>query len=196
MAPDVDAAPTADPEFANQLFDAALLRGSFTLRSGVTSDRYFDKYRMSCDPGLLAPVAAALAHLQRRHEPAAVRLVAPALGAVPLVTAMALAVGLPFAIVRDAAKSYGTGNRIEGPIRSGERIVVIEDVVTSGGAVLDTIHAARAAGLVVDHALCVLDRQAGGGDALAAAGVQLHALLTVADLDRAFDAGRGQRSAG
>lgn len=182
MAPDA---------LADLLFDRALLRGEFTLRSGATSDRYFDKYRVTCDPELLGPVAARMASLIARVAPEATRVIGPELGAVPLAAAIALETNLPFAIVRGAAKSYGTGNRIEGPVRSGEVAVLVEDVITSGGAALDALQVARDAGIVVTHALCVLDRDGGGREALAAGGVELHALLDAAALDAAFDAGLG-----
>lgn len=194
MAPDASAhdaiAPAAD-SFLRTLFSRALLRGEFTLRSGATSDRYFDKYRVTCDPELLGPVATRLAQTLTRVAPDAVRIVAPELGAVPLAAALALESDVPFAIVRGTAKSYGTANRIEGPTVGGEVAVLVEDVVTSGGAALDALEVARDAGLVVTRALCVLDRDGGGREALAAAGVELHALLDAAALDAAFDAGLG-----
>ncbi|MCW2921198.1 MAG: orotate phosphoribosyltransferase [Thermoleophilia bacterium] len=194
MAPDATSpeatSPAVDPLVVS-LFDRALLRGEFTLRSGATSDRYFDKYRVTCDPALLGPVATRLAATLAQVAPDAVRIAGPELGAVPLAAALALETGLPFAIVRGAAKAYGTANRIEGPIATGERAVLVEDVVTSGGAAIDALEVLRDAGIVVTHALCVLDRDGGGREALAAAGVQLHALLDAADLDAAFDAGLG-----
>ncbi|MCZ4496724.1 MAG: orotate phosphoribosyltransferase [Thermoleophilia bacterium] len=174
-----------------RLFERALLRGTFTLRSGQTSDRYFDKYRVSCDPVLLALVADELATLVAEHAPEARRIVAPALGAVPLAAALALRTGLPFAIVRETGKEYGTANRIEGPVEPGETALLIEDVVTSGGAALDALAVAREAGLVVTHTFCVLDRDSGGREALADADAPLIALLGVDDLDAAFDAGVG-----
>jgi orotate phosphoribosyltransferase len=185
--PDVDARAA----FAHAVFERALLRGSFTLRSGATSDRYFDKYRVSCDPTLLAPTVTRLHELLDAEVPDAARIIAPELGAVPLAAPLALASGIPFAIVRGAQKAYGTGNRIEGPVQPGERAALVEDVVTSGGAALDALEVARDAGIVVDHVLCVLDRDGGGREALADAGVSLHALLDVHDLNEAFDAGVG-----
>jgi orotate phosphoribosyltransferase len=183
-------AAITDP-ILHALFSRALLRGEFTLRSGVTSDRYFDKYRVTCDPELLGAVATRLADTLRHVAPDATRIVGPELGAVPLAAALALETRVPFAIVRGAAKAYGTANRIEGPTVPGELAVLVEDVVTSGGAALDALQVVRDSGLVVTHALCVLDRDGGGREALAAAGVQLHALLGAASLDAAFDAGLG-----
>jgi orotate phosphoribosyltransferase len=179
-------------DFQRVVFERALLRGRFTLRSGATSDRYFDKYRVSCDPDLLAATAAGLADLARDADPAAERIIAPELGAVPLAAALSLSIAIPFAIVRGTAKSHGTASRIEGPVRAGERALLVEDVVTSGGAALDALQVARDAGLHLEHAQRVLDRDGGGRQALAAEGVTLHALLDAADLDAAFDAGIGE----
>jgi orotate phosphoribosyltransferase len=178
---------------ASRLFERALLRGSFTLRSGATSDRYFDKYRVTCDPELLAAVTAGLAVLLADAAFAAPidRIVAPALGAVPLAAALSLTSGIPFVIVRVDAKEHGTASRIEGPLTSGERGFLIEDVVTSGGAALDALTLAREAGLVIEHTACVLDRAGGGAEALAEAGAPLRSLLHKRDLDAAFDAGIG-----
>lgn len=170
------------PELAARLAERALLRGDFVLRSGRRSSVYLDKYRFETDPALLAPLAEALGALADEHDPAAVRLAGPALGAVPLVTALALRRGTPFLIVRGAAKDYGTTRRIEGSYDAGERVLLVEDVVTSGGAALEAVEALRGAGLVVERALCVLDRDEGGAQALLDQGVSLRALLRPADI--------------
>lgn len=176
---------------ADEIFDRALLRGTFTLRSGATSDRYFDKYRVTCDPTLLGPVAAAMAERIRSVAPSAEVIVAPALGAVPLAAALSLELGLPTLFVRDSSKSYGTNRRIEGTITPRASAVLIEDVVTSGGAALDALAEARAAELEVTASFCVLDRDSGGREALAAADAPLTALFGIDELNAAFDAGRG-----
>lgn len=191
MTPPTTAPVRTEDPLLRKLLDAALLRGSFTLRSGATSDRYFDKYRVTCDPSLLDPVAVRLAALVRALAPDAARIVAPALGAVPLATALSLRACLPIAIVRDGAKQHGTASHIEGVTVPGEEAVLVEDVVTSGGAALEALDAARAAGITVRTALCVLDRNGGGREALAAAGVTLTSLIDATQLDAAFDAGIG-----
>jgi orotate phosphoribosyltransferase len=93
-----------------------------------------------------------------------------------------MASGLPFIIVRGETKEHGTGNRIEGPFRAGELVCLVEDVVTSGGALAEAVRALRDAGLVVRHALCVVDREEGGSDALARLGVRLQPLYRAGDL--------------
>ena len=100
----------------------------------------------------------------------------------PLATAAALASGLPFLIVRSSAKAYGTARRIEGVYEPGERVLLVEDVVTAGGAALEAVRALRSEGLEVARALCVLDRAEGGAEALAEEGVELRSLLTRADV--------------
>ena len=164
-------------DLAAEIRDAALLEGDFVLRSGKRSNYYLDKYRFSTRPDLLAALGAAIAAEVAEHEPEAVRLAAPELGAVPLAAAASLECGLPFVIVRNAAKEYGTGNRIEGVFRAGERVCLVEDVVTAGGAALEAVEALREAGLLVSTVVCVVDREEGGADALARAAVRLRPLL-------------------
>lgn len=160
----------------------ALLEGDFVLRSGKRSTHYFDKYRFETVPELLGPIGERLAAAVREHEPEAVRLAGPALGAVALAASASLASGLPFVIVREAAKEYGTGNRLEGVYEPGEVVCVLEDVVTSGGALAAAVAALRDAGLVVRNAVCVVDREEGGADALARIGVRLRCLYRASDL--------------
>jgi orotate phosphoribosyltransferase len=93
-----------------------------------------------------------------------------------------MASGLPFIIVRGEAKEYGTANRLEGPYAAGELVCVVEDVVTSGGALAEAVSALREEALVVRHAVCVVDREEGGADALARVGVRLHALFRASEL--------------
>jgi orotate phosphoribosyltransferase len=111
-----------------------------------------------------------------------VRLAAPELGAVVLAAAASLASGLPFLIVRGEAKTYGTANKIEGVYEAGECVCVVEDVVTSGGALLESVEALRDAGLVVHTAICVVDREEGGVDALARRAVRLRPLFRAGEI--------------
>ena len=169
-------------ELARRVAERALLHGDFVLRSGRRSSVYLDKYRFETDPALLGPIGAALAELATAGDPRPHRLAGPELGAVPLAAAAALASGIPFLIVRKAAKDYATEGLIEGVFEQGERVLVIEDVVTTGGALIAAIEALRAAGLAVERALCVLDREEGGAEGLAALGVRLESLFRRADL--------------
>ena len=169
-------------ELGTRLREHALLEGDFVLRSGRRSSYYLDKYRFETLPELLGPLGERLAAAVREHEPEAARLAGPALGAVALAASASLSSGLPFVIVRDTAKEYGTGNRLEGPFEPGELVCLIEDVVTSGGALAEAVEALREADLVVRNAVCVVDRQEGGADALARLGVRLRPLYTAGEL--------------
>jgi orotate phosphoribosyltransferase len=153
-----------------------VLRGSFLLRSGAQSNYYIDKYLFTTQPDLLRRIAAELAP---RLPPDVQRLAGPVLGAVPLVTALALQTGLPSLIVRvEKPKEYGTSKRIEGSLQAGERVVLVEDIVTTAGAALAAVEALREAGADVLGALVVIDREEGGAAAFASAGVPFQALFT------------------
>ncbi len=173
-----------DAEFREALVAAAYLEGDFVLRSGKRSRYYLDKYRFETRPDLLAALGERIAAAVREHEPEAVRLAAPVLGGVVLAASASLVSGLPFLMVRDAAKEYGTANRIEGGFEAGESVCFVEDIVTSGGALLEAIGAAREAGLVVRTAVCVVDREEGGTDALARHAVRLRPLFRAGELLR------------
>jgi orotate phosphoribosyltransferase len=169
-------------ELAEALVEHAYLEGDFLLRSGKRSRYYLDKYRFETRPELLRPLGERIAATVREHAPDATRLAAPELGAVALAAAASLESQLPFVIVRKAAKEYGTANRIEGPYDAGECICLVEDVVTSGGALLDSVEALRAVGLVVHTAVCVVDREEGGADALARQAVRLRPIFRAGEL--------------
>jgi orotate phosphoribosyltransferase len=171
-----------DRELLSAIREHAYLEGDFVLRSGRRSSYYLDKYRFETRPDLLAELSARLAAKVAEVEPAAVRLAGPELGAVALAAATSLRSGLPFLIVRKAGKGYGTDNRLEGAFEPGERVCLIEDVVTSGGAAAEAIEALRAAGLECGNAVCVVDREEGGVDALARLAVRMWPLFRAADV--------------
>jgi orotate phosphoribosyltransferase len=172
----------SESELRAGLLEHAYLEGDFVLRSGKRSRYYLDKYRFETRPELLGALGERIAALVREHEPEAVRLAGPELGAVALAAAASLASDLPFLIVRKAAKEYGTSNRIEGVFDRGETVALVEDVVTSGGALLDAVEALREAGLVVRTAVCVVDREEGGADALARRAVRLRPIFRAGEL--------------
>jgi orotate phosphoribosyltransferase len=164
------------------LIEHALLEGDFVLRSGKRSSWYLDKYRFETQPELLRSLGERLAAVAAEAEPGTVRLAGPALGAVALAASASMASGLPFIIVRGETKDHGTANRIEGPFEAGELVCLVEDVVTSGGALAEAVETLRSSGLVVRNALCVVDREEGGADALARLGVRLRPLYRAAEL--------------
>ena len=169
-------------ELGALIVERALLEGDFVLRSGRRSSWYLDKYRFETNPDILRALGEALAGVVEECEPKAIRLAGPALGAVALAASAAMASGLPFIIVRGETKEYGTAKRIEGPFESGELVCLLEDVVTSGGALADALSAVREEGLVVRNAVCVVDREEGGSDALARLGVRLRPLFRASEL--------------
>jgi len=169
-------------ELGAALREHAYLEGDFVLRSGRRSRYYLDKYRFETRPDLLGPLGELIAAAVGEHEPEAVRLAGPELGAVALAAAASLESGLPFLIVRKEAKEYGTANRLEGVFEPGERVCLVEDVVTSAGAALEAVEALREAGLQVGTAICVLDREEGGAEALSKKGVRLQALYLASEL--------------
>ncbi|WP_251329187.1 orotate phosphoribosyltransferase [Haloplanus pelagicus] len=162
------------------LRDAEAVRfGEFELSHGGTSDYYVDKYLFETDPECLRLIAAAFAE---RIDEVETKLAGVALGAVPLVAVTSAETDRPYVIARKQAKEYGTGNRIEGRLDEGERVVVLEDIATTGNSALDAVEALREAGAVVDRVLVVVDREEGARELLADHGIELDALLTATDL--------------
>lgn len=171
---------TTIASLASRIRAVSHLTGEFVLRSGTTASEYFDKYRFEADPVLLDEVAANLAGL----VPDGTEVLAGLeMGGIPVATALARHVGLPCSFVRKAAKPYGTRRLAEGADVSGRSVLVVEDVLTSGGQVLKSAGELRALGARVDYALCVIDRDEGGAEALADSGITLLSLLTRTDLD-------------
>lgn len=167
---------------AARVHERAHLTGDFVLRSGATSTQYFDKYRFEADPALLRELAEAMAPLL---PPDLDALAGLELGGVPLAVALSQVTGLPTRFVRKEAKPYGTCQLAEGGDIAGRRLAVVEDVVTSGGQVLASCADLRARAAHIAGVVCVIDRQAGGREALAAEGLELVALFTKDQLDQA-----------
>jgi orotate phosphoribosyltransferase len=171
--------PVTHTDLAARIHAASYLTGEFTLRSGRTATEYFDKYRFEADPALLDEVARRMVPL----VPAGTEVLAGLeMGGIPVVTALGRHTGLPCAFVRKTAKAYGTRRLAEGADIAGRRVLIIEDVVTSGGQIVLSTEELRKLGADVREALCVIDRQQGGAEALAAQGLQLLSLLTAGDL--------------
>jgi orotate phosphoribosyltransferase len=171
-----------DAELRARIKEIAYLEGDFVLRSGKRSKYYLDKYRFETRPELLAPLGERIAAAAAELEPGADRLAGPELGAVALAAAASLSSGLPFLLVRKAAKEYSTGKRIEGVFEEGERICLVEDVVTTGGALIAAVEALRESGLVCESAVCVVDREEGGEEELARQGIRLRHLFTAQEI--------------
>lgn len=168
-------------ELAQRIFDTCHLVGEFRLRSGRITGEYFDKYLFEAQPALLLDVARAMADLL----PPCDVLAGMEMGGIPVATVMSQLTGLPSVFVRKKAKEYGTCKVAEGGPIEGLRVVAVEDVVTTAGALVSGCRALRTAGALVDTAICVIDRDQGGIANLRAEGVTLRRIMGPADLERA-----------
>ena len=166
-------------KLAFQISEVSRLRGEFRLRSGVTATEYFDKYQFESRPELLAAIADALASMIPARTDALAGL---ELGGIPIATALSLRTGVPLRFVRKRAKEYGTCRLAEGGEIEGLRLIIVEDVVTSGGQVLESCEELRRLGAIVDQVICVIDRESGGREALAAHGLALRPLFGRSEL--------------
>ena len=175
-------------ELARDIDRTCRLTGSFTLRSGQTATEYFDKYLFESDPRLLRRVAEAMQPLVPTDTDLLGGL---ELGGVPLATMISSLTGIPALFVRKQAKAYGTRRLAEGADVAGRRITIVEDIVTTGGAVRDATRALRAAGAIVETAVCAIDRSPHPGTALTDIHLTTVALLTRDDLELARRAHQG-----
>ncbi len=170
-----DAMTTPDRQaVARRIRRVSQLSGSFTLRSGAVSNTYFDKFLFESDPDLLRDIVTLMVQL----IPANTDIVAGLeMGGIPVVTALSQISGIPSAFIRKEPKSYGTCKYAEGPPLENKNVTLIEDVVSSGGAILDSLARLRADGIEPDCAVCVIDRQTGGREALAEHGLELRCVF-------------------
>ena len=184
MMSDVNEQPVPEPDatLAADIDACCRLSGTFTLRSGQVSHEYFDKYLFESRPDLLDRVADQMVGLL----PEATELLGGlGLGGIPIATMVSSRTRLPALFVRKKAKEYGTCKLAEGPDVVGRRVTLIEDVITTGGAVRDATRALREAGAIVDTVVCAIDRSPEGANPLADVELEVRAVLTKADLDAA-----------
>ncbi|MFQ5806271.1 MAG: orotate phosphoribosyltransferase [Phycisphaerae bacterium] len=169
-----------DSELAQALREAAYLEGEFTLRSGKKSRYYLDKYLFETQPTLLCELGKRFA---RYVHDGIDRIAGAELGGIALAAATSLETGKPFVIVRNSKKvGYGTGKLIEGKLEKGDRVLVVEDIATSGGQAIEALKALADAGATVDRLVVAIDRQEGGRANVEEAGYRLESLFTSADL--------------
>lgn len=171
-----------DPTLAADIDACCRLTGEFTLRSGQVSSEYFDKYLFEADSQLLIRVARQMVEL----VPEGTELLGGLeLGGIPIVTMLSSITGTPALFVRKEPKTYGTCKLAEGPEVEGRRVTLIEDVVTTGGAVRDATNALRERGAIVEVVVCAIDRSPEGTNPLADVGLDVRPVLTKAQLDSA-----------
>jgi orotate phosphoribosyltransferase len=167
---------------AKRIYDTAHITGDFLLRSGARSTEYFDKYLFEADPKLLAAIAADMVKLVPSGIDALAGL---EMGGIPLATMLSQLTGLPVLYVRKKAKDYGTCKIAEGGQVRGRKLLIVEDVVTSGGAILDAAKALREEGAILGPVVCVIDRESGGPANLAKVELSLKPLFTMSELKKA-----------
>jgi orotate phosphoribosyltransferase len=166
-------------DLAREIYRRTHLTGEFKLRSGITATEYFDKYRFESDPKLLRTIAEELGPM----IPSSTEVLAGLeLGGVPLATVLSQVTGLPALFVRKKPKAYGTCRLAEGGDLQGRRLLIVEDVATTGGQIIESTQQLRAEGAVVEHALVVIDREQGGRANLAANRIELKALYSVHEI--------------
>ncbi len=169
-------------ELARRIHDASHIKGRFRLRSGVESDEYFDKYLFETDPKLLWEIAQALSQFIPKDVDALAGL---EMGGIPIATVLSQITGIPTLFVRKTPKTYGTCKFAEGGEVSGRKLVIIEDVVTSGGQIQVSAKALRELGASIVQVVCVIDRESGAKENLSSDGLELHALFRMAELKQA-----------
>jgi orotate phosphoribosyltransferase len=167
---------------AKRIYDTAHITGDFTLRSGAKSNEYFDKYLFEANPDLLKHIALGMVKLV---PPGVDALAGLEMGGIPIATMLSQLTGLPLLFVRKQAKEYGTCKIAEGGTVKGRKLLIVEDVVTSGGAILDAAKALRAEGAELAHVVCVIDREDKGRANLANADLILSPLFTMSELKKA-----------
>lgn len=167
-------------ELAEKINSIASITGEFLLRSGVTSNRYFDKYRFEAQPKILKAIAE---HMAERVPASTEVLAGLEMGGIPIATMVSQITGIPTCFVRKEAKEYGTCKFAEGTDIAGKNVTIIEDVVTSGGQAIISAGDLRKLDAKIDHVLCVINREQGGEEKLKEAGLTMNALFTRTELE-------------
>jgi orotate phosphoribosyltransferase len=169
-------------ELAQEIYRTASIKGTFRLRSGQISTEYFDKYLFESNPRLLASIAT---EMMRLIPGKTEYLAGLELGGIPIATMLSHVIKIPTLYIRQKAKEYGTCNLIEGGPVEGKHVLIIEDIVTSAGAIVEGVHHLREAKAIVNCALCVVDRESGGAERLKELQVELKSLFRRSELNAA-----------
>jgi orotate phosphoribosyltransferase len=170
-----------DEALVKKIYETCHLTGRFILRSGQISETYFDKYQLESRPEILSAIAA---EMERLIPPGTEVLAGLEMGGIPVATALSLLTGLPTLFVRKKPKDYGTCKAAEGLDFKGKHVTIVEDVVTTGGAIIEGAKILRRGGACVETVLCVIDREQGGSKNLQEQGLRLVPLLTSSELER------------
>ena len=173
---------TEKKKLAKRIYEISHLEGEFVLRSGKVSNEYFDKYLFEADPLILREIAQGMNELLPARIDALAGL---EMGGIPVVTMLSQLSGLPALFVRKEAKEYGTCKLAEGGEVAGKHLVIVEDVVSTGGQIVLSTRDLRDLGAHVKHVLCVIDRETGAGENLRKEGLKFRALFTMSELEEA-----------
>ncbi len=170
-------------ELTQALKDCGALQfGDFTLASGAKSSYYIDIKKASTNPKVLYLISQLMAMKMQDLNIRPDRIAGVVLGSVPLAAALSLATGVPYVMIRKEKKDHGTGKLIEGDLEAGDKVLVVEDVITTAGSSIKAIETLRASGAVVTDVISVIDREGGGKENLADVGVDFHPLVRASDL--------------
>lgn len=163
-------------EIAKRIYEEAHLTGQFTLRSGQISNEYFDKYLFEAKPDLLKEIVGIMSGL----IPDGTEVLAGLeMGGIPIATALSMQTGINAAFVRKNAKAYGTCKLAEGAAVAGKRVCVVEDVVTTGGQIIESVKELRKLGAVIDTVICAIQRNDNATEILANEGLKLIPAFTM-----------------
>ena len=170
-------------ELSKALMDCGALQfGEFTLASGAKSDYYIDIKKASTNPKVLYLISQLMAEKMQDQNIRPDRIAGVVLGSVPLAAALSLATGVPYVMIRKEKKDHGTGKLIEGDLNPGDKVLVVEDVITTAGSSIKAIHTLREAGADVTDVISVIDREGGGRENLEAEGVRFSPLVIASEL--------------
>lgn len=170
-------------ELAQEIYKVSHITGVFKLRSGIESNEYFDKYRFESNPHILRNIAKQMKEL----IPEGIDYLAGLeMGGIPIAAAISMETGIPAVYIRKTPKEYGTCQFVEGADVRGKRLLIVEDVVTSGGQIVISTDDLRKEGAIIENAICVIDRESGGKENLAKINLKLDALFTMTDLKSAM----------
>jgi len=169
-----------DAELVEMLKETGAVKfGDFTLSSGRKSSYYVDKYIFETNPLCLDAIGE---RITRLIPTGTRRLAGIEIGSIPIAAVASVKSRMPFVVVRKATKGYGTDKLVEGVWQHGEKIFVIEDVVTTAKGALGAIHTLRDAGMVVEDMICIVDREEGGSENLEKEGVRMQSLVRAGEL--------------
>ena len=168
-------------ELAQKILNVSHITGEFKLRSGIISNEYFDKYQFESRPELLSEIAT---HFKSIIPNDFDILVGLEVGGIPIATVLGIQINKPIVFVRKEAKKYGTAKLVEGVEVNNSKLLIVEDVVTSGGQIVLSVTDLRKCGAKIEKAICVIDREQGGKEALEKIGIELISLFTMSELKK------------